>query len=166
MQICGCGWTANAPPPRRPHPQKPNFPSLSAEEGVGLEVAFLVEVSEGFGGGAEDLGGGLGDEGGGFLGGFPDDEGIAAVVMGVLEFAFDAGGEGGFAGGLSRRTTADGGVGTTGGGGGDFGDVADDHIGLADEEEVAGVDLAVDVGEDGEDVGDFELESVFAPPHF
>ena len=67
---------------------------------MGLEVAFLVEVGEGFLGGAEDFGGGLGDEGGGVLGGFPDDEGIAAVVVGVLEFAFDAAGEAGFAGGF------------------------------------------------------------------
>ena len=117
---------------------------LAAEEGVGLEVAFLVEEGEGFVDGAEDFVGGLGDEGGGFFFGFPDDVDVFGVFVGVLEFAFDAAGEAGFAG-----VAAD---------AGEFGDVGDDHVGLADEHEVAGVDLAVDVGDDLEEVGDFQLE--------
>ena len=104
-----------------------------------MEVAFLFEVGEGFVDGVEDFVGGLGDEGGGVFFGFPDDEDVFGVFVGVLEFAFDAGGETWFATG-------------------EFGDVGDDHVGLADEGEIAGVDLAVDVGDDLEDVLDFEGE--------
>ncbi len=86
----------------------------------------------------------MGDEGGGFLFWFPDDVDVFGVFVGVLEFAFDAGGEAGFSGFAV--------------GAGEFRDVGDDHVGLADEHEVAGVDLAVDVGDDLEEVGDFELE--------
>lgn len=109
-----------------------------------LEVSLLFEVGEGFVDASEDFVGGLGDEGGGFFFGFPDDEDVFGVFVGVLEFAFDAAAEAGFAGFAF--------------GAGEFGDVGDDHVGLADEHEVAGVDLAVDVGDDLEEVGDFELE--------
>ena len=110
---------------------------MLSEEGVGLEVAFLVEEGEGGFGGGEDFVGGLGDEGGGVFGGFPDDVDVFGVVVGVLEFAFYAGGE-------ARLAV------------GELGDVGDDEVGLADEEEVSCVDLSIYVGEDGEEVGDFE----------
>ncbi len=108
---------------------------------MGLEVAFLVEVFEGFVDAAEDFVGRLRHKRRRFFFGFPDDVDVFGVFVGVLEFAFDAAGEAGFAGGAV--------------GAGEFGDVGDDHVGLADEHEVSGVDLAVDVGDDLEEVGDF-----------
>ncbi len=112
-----------------------------------MEVAFLVEVFEGFVDAAEDFVGSLGDEGAWFFFWFPDDVDVFGVFVGVLEFAFDAAAEGGFS--VS---------GAGAGGAGEFGDVGDDHVGLSDEHEVSGVDLAVDVGDDLEEVCDFEVE--------
>src|SRR5678815_4578534 len=59
----------------------------------------------------------------------PDDVNLLAALEGVLEFALDAAGEGGLAAGQ-------------------FGDEADDHVGLVDHLEVAGVNLAHDVAAD------------------
>ena len=102
-------------------------------------IAFVLKVLEGLFDTGEDFRGGFGDEDGGVDFGFPDDEDLAGGFEGVLEFAFDAGGEGG----LSI---------------GQFGDVAANYVGLFDEFEVAGVDLSVDVVGDGGDVGDVEGE--------
>jgi hypothetical protein len=139
---CVCSRVAQAP--RVHHGGLNDVMTLRAEEGVGLEVAFLVEVVEGFVDAAEDFVGGLGDEGGGFFFGFPDDVDFFGVFVGVLEFAFYAAAEAGFAGFAV--------------GAGEFGDVGDGHVGLADEHEVSGVDLAVDVGDDLEEVGGFEVD--------
>ena len=101
---------------------------------MGLEVTFLVEEGEGFVDAAEEFVGGLGDEGTGVFFGLPDDVDVLGVFVSVLEFAFDAGGEAGFAGAAFDA--------------GELGDVADDHVGLADQHEISCVDLAVDVGDD------------------
>ncbi len=93
-------------------------------------------------GGFEDFGGCFGDEGRWVFTWFPDDIHFFGVFPGVLEFAFDAAGEAGD----DFAAFAD-----------EFGDEADDHVGLVDEFEVAHVDLAVDVAGDVED---------FAGTHF
>ncbi len=104
-----------------------------------LEITLLIEIRKCLVDGAENFVGGLGDEGAGVFFGFPDDVDVFGVFVGVLEFAFDAAGEAGLAGG-------------------EFGDEGDDHVGLADEHEISGVDLAVDVGDDLEEVGGFEVD--------